>query len=1078
MKNAFNDALHNALYKALTACLVLVTGGVSLAAEKVDYLTQIKPLLQSKCYSCHGALKQEADLRLDTRALMLEGQVVVPGDAGDSLLIERISTGDDERMPPPEDGAELKPNEIALISKWIEQGAIAPDEPTPTGADKHWAFVRIKKPAMPDLGDANPVDYLLQAKRRELSLKPQPQADRSILLRRLYLDLTGLPPTRKQLQDPRDYEVIVDQLLQSPQHGERWARHWMDVWRYSDWYGLGAQVRYSQKHIWRWRDWIVESLNRDKGYDRMIQEMLAADELAPGDQDAVRATGFLARNYYLFNRTTWLDSTVEHTGKAFLGLTLNCAKCHDHKYDPLSHIDYYQFRAIFEPHQIRIDPVPGETDLDVDGLPVAFDNHLATRTFLHKRGDPKNPDKKTVIRPAVPAIFASFAEPAKPVALPAAAYAPSTRPSVQQTWLTAAQTKVEAAQQKLTSAKAAEKEAADRKRLAAKEKQKNNQLDAETDADKQPFEVRDDFDKLDESLWQLSGAGWKFAGGELHQTESNTGLQTLRLRKPLPRDFDLTCEYTTTGGGTYKSVTFRFDESADARYCNFVYTSAHGSGKVQVAYKRDGKSQYPPAGIKQRPIETGKKYKLRFAVRNLLVNVWLDDEMVKAFNLPGRQSDGRLTLAGYDATVAYDSILVKRLAADVKLTPASNQSAVTETAQNPQRAVAQAKAELTAARARLAALTAGFAADNAKYKQQLTGDRLKPFITAAARKQAQAAIADAELQLLQKPTKALRNRIAAEQQRLQEIDSGKATYESVRTSRKALESPAHKQTDYAPVYPSTSSGRRLALAKWMTSRDNPLTARVAVNQVWMRHFGQPLVGSVFDFGLRARQPVQAKLLDLLAVEFMESGWSFRKLHRLIVTSDAYRLSSSTLHADPKTIELDPTNQYYWRMNSRRMESQVVRDSLLHLAGELNLQQGGPPVDPNKGKRRSLYFKHSRDHQNKFLSMFDDADLLQCYRRTESIVPQQALALANSALSFDAAAKIAAKLTVAHPDATQDEFIHLAFSTLLARQANVEEAAGCKAFCESMRKQFQADDAKIRSRLVHALLNHNDFVSIR
>ena len=137
----------------------------------------------------------------------------------------------------------------------------------------------------------------------------------------------------------------------------------MDIWRYSDWWGLGAEVRNSQKHIWHWRDWIIESLNADKGYDQMVREMLAADELYPNDLDRLRATGFLARQYFKFNRNTWLDETVEHTSKAFLGLTLNCAKCHDHKYDPIAQQDYYRFRAFFEPYQVRTDMVPGETDL-------------------------------------------------------------------------------------------------------------------------------------------------------------------------------------------------------------------------------------------------------------------------------------------------------------------------------------------------------------------------------------------------------------------------------------------------------------------------------------------------------------------------------------------------------------------------------------------------------------------------------------------------------------------------------------------------------------------------------------------
>ena len=266
----------------------------------------------------------------------------------------------------------------------MPQGAVAPDEEIPVAPKQHWAFQKIERPQVADSDKANPIDALLSAKQAAHSITPQPPAERSILIRRLYLDLIGLPPTRQQLSDSRPWEQIVDELLASPHHGERWGRHWMDVWRYSDWYGLGAQLRNSQKHLWHWRDWIIDSLNADKGYDRMILEMLAGDELAPKDHDAIRATGFLARNYYLFNRTTWLDSTIEHTGKAFLGLTLNCAKCHDHKYDPITQLDYYRMRAIFEPHQVRLDPIPGETDFEKDGLPRVFDDHTDLETFLHR----------------------------------------------------------------------------------------------------------------------------------------------------------------------------------------------------------------------------------------------------------------------------------------------------------------------------------------------------------------------------------------------------------------------------------------------------------------------------------------------------------------------------------------------------------------------------------------------------------------------------------------------------------------------------------------------------------------------
>ena len=181
----------------------------------------------------------------------------------------------------------------------------------------------------------------------------------------------------------------------------------MDIWRYSDWYGLGDEVRDSQKQLWRWRDWIVTSLNENKGYDQMVREMLAADEITPRNLETVAATGFLARSNYKFNLTTWLDNTVEHTGKAFMGLTMNCAKCHDHKYDPIDHLDYYKFRVIFEPYHVRVDTMPGELDLANNGITRVYDGNLDAATYLHERGEESKADKNRKISAAPPAFLAS-----------------------------------------------------------------------------------------------------------------------------------------------------------------------------------------------------------------------------------------------------------------------------------------------------------------------------------------------------------------------------------------------------------------------------------------------------------------------------------------------------------------------------------------------------------------------------------------------------------------------------------------------------------------------------------------------
>ena len=1047
----------------------------TVSAEPVDYIKQIKPILAEKCYSCHGVLKQESDLRLETRELMLKGgasgPVIVPGQPDKSLLLERVSANKDERMPPDGEGTALKPSELRLLRDWIHQGANAPDEEIPVAPQQHWAFQPIVKPTA-----ANSIDGFLELKRKEQGLKTQPAADRPVLIRRLYLDLIGLPPTREQMHDERPIAEIVHELLKSPHHGERWGRHWMDVWRYTDWYGLGAQLRNSQKHIWHWRDWIVESLNEDKGYDRMILEMLAGDELAPEDPDVIRGTGFLARNYYLFNRTTWLDSTIEHTGKAFVGLTLNCAKCHDHKYDPISQVDYYRFRAIFEPHQVRLDPLPGEIDFEKNGLPRVFDDHLDIKTYLHIKGNDKNPDKSREIPPGVPEILSSFAPQIEPVSLPASAYAPGVRDYFQRDHLNAAMQKIEAAKRELASA---EKKAAETPKPKPPETKP---------ADQKPFELVEDFDKPNPEVWEVVGKGWKFEEGALHQTQATRDAEFVRLKQPPPEDFELLCRYTTTGGTTYKSVTFRFDQTDDNEYANFVYTSAYDAGpKVQVAYTRKGTHNYPREGALARPIKVGEAYELKLAVRKQLVNVWLNGQFLLAYNLPDRKPGGRLSLSGFDATVAFDSLSIRSLPGDVKLAEAKN--AAPGKAQDPLAAVKIAKAKLAALEAEFQSLEAIFEADNAKYRDKADAGRVKELTVKAATAEAGAMKAAGEYEILlnasdEAKRKAAEGKLKEAQQKLAEIEKGSASYTSVRAAKKALETPAHKETDYPVISPETSTGRRLALARWIVSPQNPLTARVAVNHVWMRHFGEPLVESVFDFGLRAKRPEHAELLDFLAAEFMESGWSFKHLHRLIVTSEAYRLGTTTAGADPGTLAADPNNTFYWRMNTRRMEAQVVRDSLLQLAGELDPKLGGPSLEPAPGSnRRSLYFKHSRDHQNKFLGMFDDADHLQCYRRSESIVPQQALALSNSQLAIRMSDKIASSLSKEIKPASREAFVDLAFETLLARTPDTEERRECLEFCgklEAILKNEKIADVeqRIRGRLVHALLNHNDFISIR
>ena len=311
-----------------------------------------------------------------------------------------------------------------------------------------------------------------------------------------------------------------------------------------------------------------------------------------------------------------------------------------------------------------------------------------------------------------------------------------------------------------------------------------------------------------------------------------------------------------------------------------------------------------------------------------------------------------------------------------------------------------------------------------------------------------------------------------------------ASYTPLSGSRKTLESNLETEESRSKPFPKTSTGRRSALARWITDPKHPLTARVAVNHVWARHFGRPLVPTVFDFGRKGTPPTHPELLDWLAVELVESGWSMKHIHRLIVSSDAYRLSSSSAGADRKTLAADPENVFYWRANPTRLESELVRDSLLHLAGELDPTIGGPsiPIADETSRRRSLYFVHSNIEHQKFLATFDDASVLECYRRSVSIVPQQALALENSPLANAAAEKIARRWEAAHPPGTSDrDFVRAAFLLVLSVEPSEAEADAAldalSQFAEAGRRAGRSDFAvRARIGLVRALLNHNDFVT--
>jgi hypothetical protein len=692
----------------------------------------------------------------------------------------------------------------------------------------------------------------------------------------------------------------------------------MDIWRYSDWWGLDAQLRYSQPHIWHWRDWIVESLNANVPYDEMIRSMLAADELYPNDLDKLRATGFLARQYFIFNRNSWLEETVEHVSKGFLGLTMNCAKCHDHKFDPIEQADFYRMRAFFEPYYVRMDSVPTEPDLTRDGIPRAFDAKLDTPTYVFIRGQENDPDTSTPIAPGVPGILA-FAELAiEPVQLPLEASQPDRRP-----WVI--QSNIDAATKRLATAEA-NRVAANKRLIQANET----------------------------------------ASAEKSASDDNV------------------VDGSSTGAITKPSEIQLARADVDSAKCEVTYATA----ELSSIQSRAG------------------AMKAQWAKR--------DD------------TSGNASLIETERSFCKTAIAAER-----------------------QAALAKALFEVADAKRRL--------------------------LSASAE---QKATIEAEL------TKAREARNAAKKVAEMPIADSDQYSPLVGAQAAATRFLATEKDDPTIQWSDQSTGRRKALAEWITDPRNPLTARVAVNHIWNRHFGTPLAPNVLDLGRNSPPPSHPQLLDWLAAELIESGWDMKHLHRIIVGSATYRMSSECTGREAET-EKDPDNVYWWRRNTIRLESEVIRDSVLSLAGTLDLAMGGPPVAPadqETSRRRSIYFFHSNNERNLFLTTFDLALVTECYRRNQSIVPQQALAMTNSKLVLESAKPIAESVSKAvNPNESEVDdaaFIRSAFKLLLGNSPNDVEFVASQEAISQWRELPNLTPTDARAYLVWSLLNHNDFIIMR
>ncbi|MFO0905088.1 MAG: PSD1 and planctomycete cytochrome C domain-containing protein [Pirellulales bacterium] len=1132
------------------------------APPPVDYARDIKPVLKERCYACHGALQQKSGLRLDTGAAIRQGgeggQVIALGDPATSELLARVKTTDAATRMPPE-GHPLTNDQIDKLRRWIEQGAASPEGEAPEADPRnHWSFrPPVKAPLpVPPSGRVfpNPIDAFIAQKLEAEKLPPRPLADKATLLRRVTLDLIGLPPTPEELQafeadsSADAYDKVVERLLNDSRHGERWARHWMDVWRYADWHGRRhvPDVWNSAPQVWRWRDWIVQSLNADHGYDRMVQRMLAGDELAGDDPQSAVATAYLVRNWYALNPNDWMRANVEHASKAFLGLTVHCAHCHDHKYDPIAQDDYFQLRAMFEPIGVRQDRAPGEADpgpfqeyeysvlrkIQRLGSVQVFDKKPDSPTWFYTGGDERNrvADRGSM-KPSLPAFLGGDRFPVQPVELPAVAWYPALRPEIGETILAERRAAIASFQSQVAAtrdevAKALppllEKVVQAEQALALAEQQPGDADRSRPLAGRQSLVLHAGVGRraIQNRLAKLprleTGASISFrlqiiddahVNFQLAKdlvaglTASFVGFEKGRILAYQPGGFvEFQAGAYDVAGDRRFHVSLTLDRDADR--CWLTVTSLADERKL-VDRAPIALHGWNPAELPNQGISSDARPGTRAVIDEVRVTAPPDAAGMSpvlwecGFEPPAFREGGDIDgIDGWQVSSFSvspgTSMVASSLGDGPRAAAQRTLAAARRAAAAHELRAAALLAKIEAAQAELASVEARLTADQARYgAAKVATDSIETLqrSAAAAHRTFEMKKAEAEVLTFDQQLAAAEAKPASDANREKELAAAAKLLAAARTSlAKAQEAAAGGSTpnvDYPPVgptYPKTSTGRRTALARWLTNRQHPLTARVAVNHIWLRHFHSPLVASVFDFGLNGARPTHPELLDWLAVELMESGWSMKHLHRLIVTSEAYRRVSST--GDSAAYARDPENRQLWRMNVGRMEAEVVRDSLLFVAGRLDPRMGGQELENSealKTTRRSLYYScHPElDGKSPFGALFDAPEPADCYRRTRSIVPQQSLALANSDLVQESSRLVAEQIWKSletQGQATNASFIAASYRRVLGRSPTAAESAVCASFLET--PADGATSERTREGLVRVLLNHNDFIAIR
>ena len=927
---------------------------------------QVRALFSSRCRECHGPDSQEGGLRLDLdpRKLDETAAVVVAGSRGTSALHERVTSTDPDRRMPPR-GKALSAEEIELVGAWIDAGAAWPEGTWRDPRLDHWAWQPVVRPDVPGSAvGAAAIDAFVAARLTESGLAPAPEADRRALLRRASFDLVGLPPTPEEVAAfeadpaPDAFERLVDRLLASPAHGERWARHWLDVAHYADSHGYERdQLR---PHAWRYRDWVIDAINADKPYDAFLREQVAGDVIAPDDPAAVVASAFLVAGPWDFvgqvetqsaalrrqARADDLDDMLTQVMAAACGVTINCARCHDHKLDPIPQRDYTALAALLS----------GVT-----------------------RGN----------RPVSPAAVAA------------------------------------------RDARRRELEASLRAATA----------DVHTLAGA-PVDLADIVGGGDGSGNGVKGAGIDPRSGVARDRTPLSFLEGIEANRPVPGPSPLVAAVLVPDG----SGPVRFVVDGDP-IDGIPPTARQGWDAI-----RNG-----PVNAQASTTTAGIDYATAgHAILGLHANAAI------TFDLAAIRAKHPATSRRFRAVVAYGGRAE---------TAGADFAVYVDGVRMAQGRLAQASPGepldvLLPVEARHLTLVATDGGDGIGHDQIWFGD---PRIEGTpSRPVDEPALA------------AARGRIETVRQELAALPEADTVYGPVVQSpppvqllgRGDPEKPLGEIPPGLPgwiavpvTHPLADAGdgqRRRALAEWITDRANPLTPRVIVNRLWHHHFGTGLVDTPSDFGTGGGRPSHPALLDWLAAELVDHGWSLKHIHRLICTSKTWRQRSHGVPGAAAGMTVDSGNRLLWRMSPRRLDAESYRDAVLAVSGMLDPARGGPgfrdfrvteayapiyesiPVDRPDLRRRSIYRCVVRGTPDVFLTTLDcpnPAHLAPVRPRTTTAL--QSLAILNNDFTLRHAEAWAERLRREAGDRLADQ-VRLGFQLAFGRDPDREEAAAREA----------------------------------